>query len=100
MTKRTKTELASQVSSLLPDNTSAEISPSDIRSVFTAVGDSLTFWDDTKPASATETCVKGETKFGSTDFGGGSIVYHLYVCVDTDTWRRAELTTFQKEQET
>ena len=100
MTKRTKTELASQVSSLLPDNTSAEISPSDIRRVFTDVGDSLTFWDDTKPASATETCVKGETKFGSTDFGGGSIVYHLYVCVDTDTWRRAELTTFQKEQET
>ena len=100
MTKRTKTELASQVGSLLPDNTSAEISPSDIRSVFTDVGDSLTFWDDTKPASATETCVKGETKFGSTDFGGGSIVYHLYVCVDTDTWRRAELTTFQKEQET
>ena len=100
MTKRTKTELASQVSSLLPDNTSAEISPSDIRSVFTDVGDSLTFWDDTKPASATETCVKGETKFGYTDFGGGSIVYHLYVCVDTDTWRRAELTTFQKEQET
>ena len=97
MTKRTKTELASQVSSLLPDNTSAEISPSDIRSVFTDVGDSLTFWDDTKPASATETCVKGETKFGSTDFGGGSIVYHLYVCVDTDTWRRAELTTFYKE---
>ncbi len=94
MTKRTKTELASQVSSLLPDNTSAEISPSDIRSVFTDVGDSLTFWDDTKPARANETCAKGETKFGSTDFGGGSIVYHLYVCVDTDTWRRAELTTF------
>ena len=60
MTKRTKTELASQVSSILPDNTTAEISPADIRSVFTDVGDSLTFWDDTKPASATESCTKGK----------------------------------------
>ena len=97
MTKRTKTELASQVSSLLPDNTTAEISPADIRSVLTDVGDSLTFWDDTKPASATESCTKGEIKFGSTDYGGGSIVHHLYVCIDTNTWKRAELTTFQKE---
>ena len=35
MTKRTKTELATQVTSLLPDNTTAEISPEDIRSVYT-----------------------------------------------------------------
>ena len=98
MTKRTKTELASQVTTLLPDNTSALISPEDIRSVLTDVGDSLTFWDGTKPASATESCVKGEIKFGSTDFGGGAIVHHLYVCIDTNTWKRAELTTFQKEQ--
>ena len=44
MTKRTKTELASQVSSLLPDNTTAEISPADIRSVFTDYADSLALW--------------------------------------------------------
>ena len=94
MTKRTKTELALQVSTQLTNTTSALISPEDIRSVFTDVGDSLTFWDDTKPASATESCVKGEIKFGSTDYGGGSIVHHLYVCVDTNTWKRAELTTF------
>ena len=65
MTKRTKTELASQVNDLLPDNTSAQISPSDIRSVFTDVGDSLIFWDDTIPASATESCTKGEIKIVS-----------------------------------
>ena len=98
MTKRTKTELASQVSSILPDNTTAEISPADIRSVFTDVGDSLTFWDDTKPASATESCTKGEMKFGSTEYDGGEIIiHHLYVCIETNTWKRAELTTFQKE---
>ena len=90
MTKRTKTELASQVSSLLPDNTTAQISPSDIRSVFTDVGDSFALWDSTVPASTTESCVKGEMKFGKNEHD----IYHLYVCVDTDTWKRAELTTF------
>ena len=93
MTKRTKTQLASQVNDLLPDNTSAQISPSDIRSVFTDVGDSLTFWDDTKPASATESCTKGEIKFCSITVDSTTI-HHLYVCVDTDTWKRAELITF------
>jgi|TARA_A100001515_G_scaffold140650_1_gene136569 hypothetical protein len=94
MTKRTKTELASQVSSLLPDNTSALISPDDIRSVLTDVGDSVTFWDNSVPSSASDTCAKGEIKFGSTDYGGGTIIHHLYICVDTDTWKRAELATF------
>ena len=90
MTKRTKTELATQVSELLLDNTSAEISPTDIRSVFTDVGDSLFFWDSTIPASASESCVKGETKFGK----NAEDIYHLYICIDTDTWKRAELISF------
>ena len=91
MTKRTKTELSTQVSDLLLDNTSGAISPEDIRIVFTDVGDSLLFWDNTIPTSATEpTCVAGEVKFGKNE----SDIYHLYVCVATDTWRRAELTSF------
>ena len=94
MTKRTKTELATQVSELLLDNTSAEISPTDIRSVFTDVGDSLFFWDSTIPASASESCVKGETKFGK----NAEDIYHLYICIDTDRWKRAELISFQKEE--
>jgi len=53
MTKRTKTELASQVASLLPDNTTAEISPEDIRSIHTDYADSLVLWSSDKPSSAT-----------------------------------------------
>jgi len=53
MTKRTKTELASQVTSLLPDNTTAEISPEDIRSIHTDYADSLVLWSSSKPSSAT-----------------------------------------------
>ena len=97
MTKRTKTELTSQVSGLLPDNNLGEISPSDIRSVFTDVGDSLIFWDTTVPASATETCSVGEIKFGSITIDSTTI-FHIYVCVATDTWKRSELTSFQKEE--
>ena len=97
MTKRTKTELTSQVSGLLPDNNLGEISPSDIRSVFTDVGDSLVFWDDTAPASMTATGVVGEMKISSVTIGETTI-YHLYVCVATDTWRRSELVSFQKEE--
>ena len=93
MTKRTKTELTSQVSTLLPDNNSAQITPENIRSVFTDVGDSLVFWDDTKPSSATESCIQGEVKFGSTTIDATTL-HHLYVCVDTDTWKRMELITF------
>ena len=95
MTKRTKTELATQVSDLLLDNTTGLISPEDVRSVFTDVGDSLLFWDDTKPTGAGNSCVKGEMKFGSTDYDG-TLIHHLYICVDTNTWKRTELTSFQK----
>ena len=52
MTKRTKTELINEVDTLLLDNTSAEISPADIRSVFTDYADSLTLWDSTAPTVA------------------------------------------------
>ena len=93
MTKRTKTELTTQVSTLLPDNNSAQITPENIRSVFTDVSDSLTFWDDTKPSSASESCTKGEIKFGSITIDE-TVIHHLYVCVDTDTWKRMELITF------
>ena len=95
MTKRTRTELTSQVSDLLLDNTSGLISPEDVRSVFTDVGDSLLFWDDTVPASSSESCVKGETKFGSVTVDS-TVVHHLYVCIDTNTWKRTELISFQK----
>jgi|TARA_R110000751_G_scaffold241193_1_gene341702 hypothetical protein len=90
MTKRTKTELSSQVSNLLLNNSSGLISPEDIRSVFTDVGDSLLFWDSTIPTSATEACVKGESKFGK----NADDIHHLYICVETNTWKRAELTSF------
>ena len=93
MTKRTLTQLTSQVSSLLPDNTSGDISPEDIRSVFNDTHDSLTFWDNSVPSSASDTCTIGEMKFGGTTVDSTTI-YHLYVCVNTDTWRRMELTTF------
>ena len=93
MTKRTKTELTSQVSDLLPDNAVGEISPSDIRSVFTDVGDSLLFWDNTVPSSVSETCTAGEAKFGSITIDETTI-FHLYVCVATNTWKRAELISF------
>tara|TARA_R100000008_G_scaffold84547_2_gene72240 strand:- start:1125 stop:1406 length:282 start_codon:yes stop_codon:yes gene_type:complete len=93
MTKRTKTELASQVSDKLPDNTTAEISPSDIRSVFTDVGDSLLFWDNSAPSSVTDTCTVGEVKIASITLESTTL-YHLYVCVATDTWRRSELVSF------
>lgn len=91
MTKRTKTELTSEVTNLLPDNSIGKISPADVRSVFTDVSDSLLFWDNTIPTSATEpSCVVGEAKFGKNE----SDIYHLYVCVATDTWKRTELTSF------
>jgi hypothetical protein len=53
MTKRTKTELATQVTTLLPDNTTAEISPEDLRSIHTDYADSLVLWSSSKPSSAT-----------------------------------------------
>ena len=94
MTKRTKTELATQIANNLEDNTSGLITPEKIRNTFTDVSDSLLFWDDSTPSSATENCTVGEIKLGSTDFGGGVIVYYLYACVATNTWRRTELSSF------
>lgn len=43
MTKRSKADWAAQMVSLLPDNTSGEISPSDIRSTLTDLFDSVEF---------------------------------------------------------
>lgn len=50
MTQRTKAALATQISTLLADNTSGDISESDVRSVFTDTKDSLVGG----PASATD----------------------------------------------
>ena len=94
MTKRTKTELATQIANNLEDNTSGLITPEKIRNTFTDVSDSLLFWDDSTPSSATDTCTVGEIKLGNTDFGGGVVVYYLYACVATNTWRRTELSSF------
>jgi len=93
VTKRTKTELSNQVTSLLPNNSSGQISPEDVRSVFTDTADSLLFWNNSVPSSASDTCSVGEFKFGSIVVDG-TTVYHLYACVGTDTWKRAELTSF------
>jgi hypothetical protein len=93
VTKRTKTELSNQVTSLLPNNSSGQISPEDVRSVFTDTADSLLFWNNSVPPSTSDTCSVGEFKFGSIVVGE-TTVYHLYVCVGTDTWRRAELVSF------
>jgi len=93
MTKRTKTELAAQVTSNLPDNTAGLIGPDNIRAVFTDVGDSLVFWSDSAPSSITDTGVVGEIKIAGTVIESIT-VYHLYVCVATNVWRRTELTSF------
>ena len=93
MTKRTKTELSSQIASILPDNSNGQISPSDVRSSFADTADSVVFWDDSVASSATATCSAGEMKFGGTVVDS-TTVYHLYVCVATDTWRRMELVSF------
>lgn len=90
MTKRTKTDLVSNViEALLLDNDGGEISPQDLRTGFIDTADSVLFWDNTTPASASETCSAGEVRFAST---GG--IYFLYVCVATNTWRRSEMTSF------
>ena len=90
MTKRTKTDLVSNViNALLLDNDSGEISPEDLRTGFIDTADSVVFWDNTKPASATASCTLGEVKIALT-----GEIWHLYICVATDTWRRAELGSF------
>ena len=76
MAVRTKTELASQITTLLADNTTGNIGADDVRSVFTDVIDSLAFLTD------------------STDvlFGSGVPASSLgkdtdaYLDVDTGTW--------------
>ena len=93
MTKRTKTELSSQTASILPDNSNGQISPSDVRSSFIDTADSVVFWEDSVASSATATCSAGEMRFGGTTVDS-TVVYHLYVCVATDTWRRMELVSF------
>ena len=90
MTKRTKTDLVNNIiNALLLDNDSGEISPEDLRTGFIDTADSVVFWDNTKPASTTESCTLGEVKIGLT-----GEIWHLYICVATDTWRRAELGSF------
>ena len=93
MTKRTHTALTTYLTSILPDNVSGEISPADVREAFGDTHDSIVFWDDSIPSSATDTCTTGEMKFGSVTVDS-TTVYHLYMCVDTNVWRRTELTTF------
>ena len=88
MTKRNKTDLQSRYTTLLPDNTSGDISPQDMRDCFTDTSDSLVFWDDTAPSSVSDTCTKVEVVVA------GSDPYFLYVCVATNTWRRSELAPF------
>ena len=90
MTNRTKTDLVTNViNTLLLDNDSGQISPEDLRTGFIDTADSVLFWADSAPASSTESCAVGETRIAATD-----TVWHLYVCVATDTWRRAELGSF------
>ena len=82
MTKRTKTELATQVSTLLPDNTTAEISPEDIRSVYTDYADSLTLWSSSKPSSATNAATATVT------FTGVPAVNDQIILISTDETTR------------
>ena len=90
MTNRTKTDLVTNViNALLLDNDSGQISPEDLRTGFIDTADSVLFWTDSAPASSTESCAVGETRIAATD-----TVWHLYICVATDTWRRAELGSF------
>ena len=88
MTSKTKTELQSQINTLLPDNTNGEISPEDVRTNFIDATDSLVFYTSTAPASTTETCTVGDVRVA------GSDPYYMYVCVASNLWRRTELATF------
>ena len=90
MTQSTKTDLINNViNSLLPDNVSGEISPEDLRTGFVDTTDCVIFWDDSAPSSASATCSAGQINFAATEG-----VYFLYICVATDTWKRAELASF------
>ena len=71
MTQRTKAELATQISTLLADNTSGDISESDVRSVFTDTKDSLVGG----PASATDnTLVRFDSTTGQLVQGTSIVV--------------------------
>jgi len=71
MTQRTKAELATQISTLLADNTSGDISESDVRSVFTDTKDSLVGG----PASATDnTLPRFDSTTGQLIQGSGVVV--------------------------
>ncbi len=71
MTQRTKAALATQVSTLLADNTSGDISESDVRSVFTDTADSLVGG----PASATDnTLPRFDSTTGQLIQGSGIVV--------------------------
>lgn len=72
MTQRTKAALATQISTLLSDNTSGDISESDVRSVFTDTKDSLVGG----PTSATDNAV---SRFDSTT---GQLVQDSGVIID------------------
>ena len=133
MTKKSKSDLTSQVNSLLPDNIVGDISPLDVRTNFTDGIDSfaaidtgvtpadggVVFWtsadvvsydadikwdssdneltlngqlimqNDNAPASSTATGSQGEFRWGSS---GGN--HYLYICVSSNTWKRAELISF------
>ena len=98
MTKRTKTELATQLTELLPDNTNAEISPEDIRSVFTDHADSLVLWDSTAPtvagayASATVTFTDKPLNDQTI-----AIVDSLQACIEAGTGHNGSITVSQSE---
>lgn len=72
MTQRTKTELTTQITTLLADNTAGDISASDVRSVFTDSKDSLVGG----PASAIDNTVP---RFDSTT---GQLIQGSSVVID------------------
>ena len=49
----------------------------------------LIMQNDNAPASSSATCTQGEIRWGNS---GGN--HYLYICVSTDTWKRAELASF------
>ena len=49
----------------------------------------LIMQNDNAPASSSATCTQGEIRWGSSSGN-----HYLYICVSTDTWKRAELASF------
>lgn len=83
MTQLTKTDLATQISTLLADNTAGDISASDVRSVFTDAKDSLVGG----PASATDNAV---ARFDSTT---GQLIQNSVVTIADTTGNMAGVGT-------